>query len=115
MKVYELFEGNNMLYHATYRPLLNTIKQEGLGGQSSKPIWPDSKKGVTYLALDPEVAISYAESSDDVPEEWLDEIVLLKIDKTKLDPRNLLSDKNVIDGDSTLEYHGVIPPSLISL
>lgn len=98
------------LYHATYKPLLKKIKQQGLDTRMSKKAWEDSIPGYVYLALDPEVAFSYAESSEEVPEEWIDNIVILKIDKYFLDQDKLFIDQNVIDnvGD-TLEYRGVIP------
>jgi hypothetical protein len=71
---------------------------------------------VVYLATDPSVAESYAESSDVVPDEWLDEIVIIKIAANKLDPSRLFIDQNVQDnaGD-TLEYHGVIPVDSMAL
>ena len=101
-------DGSDILYHATYRPLLRSIKAQGLGGSDAQAKWEDSQPGVTYLARDPEVARSYAETSDMVPEEWLDDIVILAIDASRLDPRRLRRDRNVQDDDSTLEYHGVI-------
>lgn len=106
---------SQILYHATYRPLLKSIKQHGLGGDKAQAKWEDSKPGVVYLATDPDVAESYAESSDVVPEEWLDAIVVLKINASGLDQSKLMTDQNVLgnQGD-TLEYHGVIPVSLIS-
>jgi hypothetical protein len=102
------------LYHATYRPLLKKIKLEGLGGPSSKPQWEDSKKGVVYLALDSEVAYSYAETAfdenEDLPEEWYEKIIVLKINTENLDKSKFFLDKNVLDNDgSTVEYYGVIP------
>jgi|688.fasta_scaffold01844_28 hypothetical protein len=104
------------LYHATYRPLLKSIKAHGLGGDRAQAKWEDSKPGVVYLALDPNVAESYAESSDVVPEDWLDQIVILKIAASKLDKSRLFIDQNVQDNQGdTLEYHGVIPFSNISL
>ena len=104
-----------ILYHATYRPLLKSIKQHGLGGDKAQAKWEDSKPGVVYLATDPDVAESYAESSDVVPKEWLDKIIILKIDASKLDQSKLISDQNVLDNEGdTLEYHGVIPVNLIS-
>ena len=68
------------------------------------------------MARDPDVALSYAESSDMVPDEWLDKIVLLKIDASKLDKSKFFVDQNVQDnvGD-TLEYHGTIPAGTFSL
>lgn len=56
-----------ILYHATYKPLLKKIMINGLGGNTRKN-WEDSVTGVIYLAKDPYVAESYAETSDLVPE-----------------------------------------------
>jgi hypothetical protein len=106
--VSENFADGITLYHATYRPLLKSIKAQGLGGSAAQAKWEDSQPGVVYLARDPEVARSYAETSDMVPEEWLDAIVILAIDASRLDSRKLRQDRNVQDDDSTLEYHGVI-------
>jgi len=116
MKSIEFMSGA-ILYHATYRPLLKSIRKTGLGGiGSEKKKWPDSKPGVVYLATTPNVAESYAETSDEVKEEWLDEIIILKIDSSQLDPTRLFLDNNVQDNNGdTLEYHGVIPPKAISL
>jgi GNAT superfamily N-acetyltransferase len=95
------------LYHATYRPLLKSIQAQGLGNTTQSQ-WTDSQPGVVYLARDPEVARSYAETAESVPEDWLDQIVVLVIDARQLDPKKLHTDRNVMDDDSTLEYHGVI-------
>lgn len=98
------------LYHATYRPLLKSIKKYGLGGDKAQAKWEDSKPGVVYLALDKDVAESYAETSDVVPDEWLDEIVILKVSTAGLDLNNFNIDSNVQDNEGdTLEYHGIIP------
>jgi len=104
------------LYHATYRPLLKSIKKYGLGGDRAQAKWEDSVPGVVYLALDKNVAESYAEASEVIPEEWLDEIVILKISTNGLDKNKFSIDSNVQDntGD-TLEYHGIIPVSNIKL
>jgi hypothetical protein len=104
------------LYHATYRPLLKSIKTNGLGGSGAQAKWEDSKPGVTYLALDADVAESYAESSDIVPDEWLDKIIILKISTRGLDTSKFNLDSNVLDNEGdTLEYHGIIPISNISV
>lgn len=104
-----------VLYHATYKPRLKSIKLKGLGA-GGKRNWEDSLRGVVYLALDPNVAESYAESSDMVPDEWLDQIVILKISTAGLDPNKFGIDSNVQDNSGdTVEYHGVIPVSNISL
>jgi hypothetical protein len=98
------------LYHATYKPLLASIIRKGLDTSKSKKSWEDSIPGYVYLATDPYIAISYAETSEYVPDEWLDEIIVLTIDSTKLDPNRLFIDSNVQDNEGeTLEYRGVIP------
>ena len=38
----------------------------------------------------------------------------MKIDKSRLNPDRLFADQNVIDGDDTLEYHGIISPENIN-
>lgn len=105
---------HNFLYHATFKPLLKKIQQEGLGGKSSKKLWDDSKSGLVYLATDPEIAGSFTESAfdenEDLPESWEDKIVVLVIDANKLDQFKLSLDKNIIDNDGhSLEYNGIIP------
>lgn len=106
----------NFLYHATYRPLLQSIKKHGLGGDKAQSYWEDSKPGVVYLAIDPNIAESYAEANDIVDDEWLEKIIILKISTEKLDKSKLFLDKNVLDntGD-TVEYHGIIPSNIISI
>jgi hypothetical protein len=101
------------LYHATYGPLLKSIQAQGLGATTQSQ-WTDSQPGVVYLARDPEVARSYAEAAESVPEAWLDDIVVLRISQADLDPKLLRIDRNVKDntGD-TLEYHAVIPANLL--
>jgi hypothetical protein len=104
------------LYHATYKPLLKKIKEVGLDTSSSKKAWEDSIPGYVYLALDPYVAESYAEESEMVPESWLDNIIILKVDTNKLDKSKLFIDQNVQDNEGdTLEYRGVIPWEALSL
>jgi len=103
------------LYHATYRPLLKKIKEDGLDTTKSKKAWEDSKPGLVYLSKDPDVAASYAEASDMVPDSYLDDIIILHIDTSKLDLEKLSVDKNVLDNEGdTLEYEGIIPFSAIA-
>lgn len=97
------------LFHATYAPLLPSIIEYGLGGQGARPNWPDSAQGMVYLALSKEIAISYAETPDEVPEDWLDQIVLIGIDRVSLDADFLEADANVQGDPMTLQYLGVIP------
>lgn len=98
------------LYHATYKPLLKKIKKYGLDTTKSEKVWSDSIPGYVYLATDPDVSASYAESSEMAPESYLDEIVILTIDTSYLDTNKLFIDQNVLDNEGdTLEYRGVIP------
>jgi hypothetical protein len=105
------------LYHATYKQFLKSIQQKGLGNTRRK-MWTDSVRGVVYLANDPWVAESYAEESEwvdeqDDPDAYLENIIILEIDTTKLDVSKFEVDKNVIlepdEENSTWEYHGIIP------
>ena len=91
------------------------IKQNGLDTTKRKKAWEDSKPGLVYLATDIDVAGSYAEASDMVPDSYLDNIIVLHIDTSKLDLSKLTIDRNVQDnvGD-TLEYNGVIPFSAVN-
>ncbi len=102
------------LYHATYQPYLDSINKHGLGGVPSKPNWTDSKSGVIYLSDDPNVAESYAESSEDIDEDFLNQIIILAIDTASLDRSKLFTDSNNQQGD-TFEYHGVIPQNAIRI
>lgn len=105
-----------ILYHATYRPLLRSIKKHGLDPQKGKSKWSDSKRDRIYLSIDPYVAESYAESSEEVNEEWLDEIIILQINVNLLDEERFDVDSNVLENDgTTLSYVGVIPPKAISI
>ena len=83
-------------------------------------MWDDSVRGTVYLAVDPDIAFSYAETSDDAwdrfeTDEGL-EIVTFEIDTTQLDPSKFNIDQNVIGnvGD-TLEYYGIVPPSALKV
>jgi RNA:NAD 2'-phosphotransferase (TPT1/KptA family) len=104
---------SKILYHATYKPFLKSIKKNGLTPNTTKN-YEDSKDNVIYLAKDKNVAESYAETSDKVPKEYLDQIVILKIKTDNLDKVKFNIDGNVKNnkGD-TLEYQGVIPPKEI--
>ena len=98
------------LYHATYKPLVLKIKTEGLGGNSAKANWPDSKKGVTYWAKSADIAYSYAETCESVPEDWLDQIVVFECKIENFDLKKLFLNPNVIENDNaTFEYHGIMP------
>jgi len=108
------------VYHATYKPYLKDIMRFGLGRSEHKN-YADSDSSLVYVALEPEVAYSYAEMADFIAElddedanDWCDNIVVLKIDTTKLDVDYFDIDPNVQDNEGdTLVYYGIIPREAI--
>lgn len=102
------------LYHATYRQYMKKIKKEGLHGGNPRKNYEDSEQGKVYFATSPQVAESYAESSDSVPEHYLDEICVLKVHKKHLDISKVSDDPNVRNDDRcTVVYDGRIAPEHI--
>ena len=103
------------LYHATFSKLLRKIKRCGYLGNSPYKLWSDSNNKYVYLATDPDEAYSYAETAlDDCDNERLydmledDDIVILEIDSKYLDKNKLFKDENVVDGETTYQYEGII-------
>lgn len=121
LKVFSTNRGNDnvlepqYLYHATYGKVMDSIREHGLDNRHGQLAWQDSKLGVVYLAYNPYEAESYAETSEDVPEDWLDDIIVLKVNICKLDKSRLHRDNNVIGGETTFEYHGVIPYDAVEI
>jgi hypothetical protein len=109
------------LYHATYKPYLESIMKNGLNPNFvKKPSWEFSKGGVICLANDPYVAESYCETTGDVPEEYLDQIVVLEVDTKNLNKKMLFWDENINFGGEdavrdSYEYHGIISPQSIKV
>jgi hypothetical protein len=103
-----------ILYHATYQPLLKSILDSGLGSAKARKNWEGSVPGVVCLADDKDVAESYAEISELVPEAWIDQIVILKVDTVGLDKSLFFVDRNNQD-ENTVEYRGVIPPKHLTI
>lgn len=103
----EIF-GTDFLYHATYEPYWEEIQKDGFISGGKHCNWQElSKPNLIYLARDPEVAVSYCETNEEVPEEFLDEIVVLKIDINKLNLDSLNIDENVAysyDGPTDPDY-----------
>ena len=112
-----------VLYHATYASLLPDIKHYGLV-KGKRKNW-DISGDYIYLSADKDNAYSYAETSEIVPEEWLHDIIVLKIDTSKLDLSKLDIDHNInygIDDEVDVEdpytwieyqYDGNISPNAI--
>jgi hypothetical protein len=114
---YLLESSDDYLYHATFRAHKPSISKSGLSSNSKHKNWTDSQKGKVYLAKDPHVALSYAETAEGVPEHHYDSgIVVYKVHKKHLNPKSLHGDSNVRNSSSdTLEYHGDIPAAHLEI
>ena len=97
-----------VLYHATFKALIPSIKRKGIISGGSKYRNFDSVERGVYLGYSPEYAGSMVEASenDNIPEEWFDEIVILTIDTSKLDLSKLDRDPNVLQQED--EYNETI-------
>lgn len=84
------------LYHATYKPYWEEIKREGFIKPGKHSNWPDIFKTYRYIYLSTNYdnAYSYAETAEEVPEELLNQIVVLEIDANKLDIDSISADEN---------------------
>lgn len=93
-----------LLYHATYGAYLASIKQKGLIPRYHC-VWKDCQYGI-YLASDEEEAISYPETTDnpDIPDEYLDDIIVFEIKTSDLNLSKLSPDPHVIWGENPLDY-----------
>ena len=100
--------GVDTLYHATYKPYWEEIKKAGFIKPGAHQNWGDvfKTKNNIYLSKDYYNALSYAETAEEVPEELLNQIVVLEIDADKLDVDHLDPDSNQVydyDGEVQLE------------
>lgn len=87
--------GTDSLYHATYKPYWEEIKKSGRLKSGIHSNWEGlSDGGLIYLSKDYDNAVSYAETAEDIPEEFLDQIIVLEIDADKLDLDSLDLDHN---------------------
>lgn len=94
--------GQRYLYHATFLPYLKSIAENGLRCGNTRNY--DISKDFIYLSKDYDDAYSYAELSETVPEEYLDNIVVLQIDVRQLDINKLDIDENqVYDYDDEVD------------
>jgi len=103
-----------MLYHATYKNALKKIKEFGLGSKDVRKryAWDNNLKHIdhVFFAYDPDVAESYAESSDTVPDEWLDNIIIFGVNINNLDKGKIVTDPNIVESDgSTVLYMDKVP------
>ncbi len=111
----------DVLYHATYGAFVGSILQKGLIPRYTC-IWDYCEYGV-YLASDSHVARSYPETADNVPDEYLDNIVVFSVDVNSLDKNKLETDPNMLEDEpiwgepkgyiSTWIYRDTIHPTLL--
>lgn len=102
--------GTDTLYHATYKPYWEEIKKSGALRPKAHSNW-DISGDFIYLSRDPDNAFSYAETSELVPEEYLDQIVVLEIDANKLNLDLLDCDHNQAYGADGYEVDYEDPQS----
>tara|TARA_R100000458_G_C8249193_1_gene226483 strand:- start:609 stop:983 length:375 start_codon:yes stop_codon:yes gene_type:complete len=96
----------DVLYHATYRDLVDSIQKSGLGGKRLTN-WSGSREGVVYLHIDPDAAYSYAETADEEDEK---EVVVYKVNTAELDAELFQLDREILDNQGeSWEYHSIIP------
>lgn len=94
-----------ILYHATYRVNLTSIKKLGLGAKQVKN-FEFSEDGVTYLTTDEEVAFSFCDSAEEVSDYKMNSgIIVLAIDTNKLDARYSGIDSNMRDDNKRVKYY----------
>jgi hypothetical protein len=115
------------LFHATFGPLLPSIYQYGIGDSKRISVinFPASESGV-YLAKNPQMANDFVEctENEELSDKWWEDIVVLKIDTSKLNKGNFIKDPHFNMEDinpnsndaSVMEsflYKGIIPASAI--
>lgn len=108
------------LYHATFNPLAIEIERDGLipHGKLFRN-FEDIPWGV-YLSDDYDFAghMAMATENKNIPDEWLDQIVVIVIKTEGLDPSKFDFDPNVslpddVSTQKSYIYRGIIPPKNI--
>lgn len=87
-----------LLYHATFKALMPSIKKSRIISGDSKYRNIGGNEIGVYLGDSPEYAASMVEvrENDNIPKEWFDEIVILTIDTSKLNLSKFDSDPNAL-------------------
>lgn len=101
-----------ILYHATYRANLRSIRATGLGAKQPKN-WDFSEDGVVCLCDDAEAAFSFCECADEVSDYKMESgIIVFALDSRILNRSLVEIDSNLqtSDGDcKSYTYRGIIP------
>jgi len=104
-----------ILYHATLKSRLKSIKEKGLGA-SSRKMWSFSSPGVVCLTDDENCAFDFVYESEYAEEHDVDEenIIVLKINTNSLDKNLFVKDENFnTDEGFSICYKGIIPFSCV--
>lgn len=109
-----------LIFHATRDRFISKIRKEGIRAKRKKSYEGQQADGLVYFAYDYDVAASYVEAADNVPEEWEDDkIIVLAVKQYELQPDYVFSDPNLPNEDfataSTLAYGLTVPPNLIGV
>lgn len=122
MEIFESIDNVKYLYHATYEQALDGIAQFGLGSHKAKKKYAYNpyddqmtSSDHVYLAENHEDALSYAEDASNIPDEWKQNIVLLRVDVKKLNKANLKEDPNLDEQSGTYLYNGIIPQKHLAI
>ena len=111
---------NGLIFHATRDRFISKIRKEGIRAKKKKSFEGQVGNELIYFAYDYNVAASYVESADNIPEEWeYDNIIILAVKQYELQPAYVFPDPNLPDEDfttaSTLAYGLTVPPNLIGV
>lgn len=94
----------NTFYHATYRTNLPSIQTHGLGGKENQPKnFESSQEGFIYLAEHPGLALGFLLEKlltnplpkAGSPQEYLNNLIVIKIPALALQQHNLQPDPNI--------------------
>lgn len=110
----------NVVYHATRNRFFHKIQKEGLHAKKKKSFEGQEGEGLIYFAYDDDVAASYVETADNIPESWEnDEIIVLAVKKSDINCVYVFQDPNIIGEDwahaSTFAYELPVPPQYIGI
>lgn len=106
-----------MLYHATRQRFIGNIRKEGLHSTNRKSFEGQVADGLVYFTINADVAASYVECADNIPESWEDDnIIVLAVNENDLDKKYLCKDPNIVGNSSgTLAYKGCVSPDIIGV
>jgi hypothetical protein len=129
IKLKEIIESFNepippVLYHATFNALVPSIQKHGLIPHGTTIRNFDGAEWGVYLSDNESFAGSMVQAgteNEDIPDEWLDEVVICVIDTGKFDTSNLDKDPHVnmsaVEDEELPKsyiYKGTIPASAIT-